>query len=75
MTEVGWIFNDGGKAIFNPATMELAKGERMSEANQQVLLVTSLGVSGRGTSSGEDFEMEKLHLRTEVSCMEPDRRL
>ncbi|KAF2682389.1 hypothetical protein K458DRAFT_307514 [Lentithecium fluviatile CBS 122367] len=61
-------------AIFDSSTMEAEKGEKISEARQKVVLVTSPGVVKRGKSTGEDFDKETLLLRMEVFCERPRAR-
>lgn len=54
--------------MYDPATMELEKGERPSEANQEVPFVTSPGMKQRRGSTSDGFEVENLLVRSEVFC-------
>ncbi|RYP67403.1 hypothetical protein DL770_008630 [Monosporascus sp. CRB-9-2] len=69
VARVFWVF--GGKETqikFDSTTMELEKGEKPSEANQEVLLVVAPAMKKRGKSAGEDFKTENMLLQMEVSC-------
>lgn len=69
VARVDWVFGiKKTSAMFDPTAMELEKGEKPSMANQQVLLVVAPAMKKRGKSTGEDFKVESMLLRMEVSC-------
>jgi len=69
VARVEWMFPKMGvKTMYDPATMELEKGEKPSKSQQEVLLAVSPAMKKRGKSTGEDFKAESLLLPMEVSC-------
>jgi hypothetical protein len=69
VARVEWVFpGKGGESVYDPATMELEKGEEPYKTNQEIVLAISPALKKRGKSTGEDFKLENLLLPLEVSC-------
>jgi hypothetical protein len=69
VARVEWVFPSRKLDImYDPAAMELEKGEKPSKVNQKVLLAVSPAMKKRGKSTGEDFKAENILVPMEVSC-------
>ena len=54
--------------LFDPELMELERGEKSVEGSQNVWLMLAPGLIKRGKSNGEDFHVQNLLLKMQVSC-------
>jgi hypothetical protein len=65
VARVIWIFDRGE---FDHSSMVLEGEEKPQIGRKEVQLVVAPGLKKRGKSTGEDFKLENMLLRTEVSC-------
>ena len=68
VAEIRWTFGADGPKRFDEASMELQQAEKRAVDGQRVQLVVAPGLIKRGRSTGEDYEMTNMLLRTTVSC-------
>lgn len=65
VARVIWVFDRGE---FDHSSMVLEGEEKPQIGRKEVQLVVAPGLKKRGKSTGEDFKLENMLLRTEVSC-------
>lgn len=68
VADVCWTFGADEARRFNEASMELQQAEKRAVDGQEVQFVVAPGLIKRGRSTGEDYEMTSILLRTTVSC-------
>ena len=68
VADICWTFGADGPRRFNEASMELQHAEKHAVDGQEVHFVVAPGLIKRGRSTGEDYEMTSILLRTTVSC-------
>ena len=68
VADICWTFSVDEPRRFDEASMELQHAERHAVDGQEVHLVVAPGLIKRGRSTGEDYEMTGILLRTTVSC-------
>lgn len=67
--EISWLCNAGNPArSFNPVLMELQRGEKSENENRTVESIVAPGIIKRGKSNGEDFNLQNIIMKMEVSC-------
>ncbi|KAK3946032.1 hypothetical protein QBC46DRAFT_370656 [Diplogelasinospora grovesii] len=74
MARVDWVFPPPPSSkdllvSFNPDDMAVGVGETTPRPGQYVSVVMAPALKKRGKSTGEDFEIENLLLKMEVTCM------
>ena len=68
VAEIQWVTGKNGPRAFDEASMELQQGEKRMSGGQEVQLVVAPGLIKRGRSTGEDYEVTNILLKTTVSC-------
>ena len=68
VADICWIFGADKPRRFDEASMEVQQAEKRAVDGQEVQFVVAPGLTKRGRSTGEDYEMESILLKTTVSC-------
>jgi hypothetical protein len=68
VAHVSWSFGDVSSLVFNPSTMEIKSGETEPGTGERVQFVVAPSLFKRGTSTGNDYDTERLVVPMEVSC-------
>ena len=68
VADICWTFGADEHRRFNEASMELQQAEKRAVDGQEVQFVVAPGLIKRGRSTGEDYEITSILLRTTVSC-------
>ena len=68
VADIYWTVSVDGPKGFTEASMEIQQAEKRAVEGQQVQLVVAPGLIKRGRSTGEDYEMTNILLKTTVSC-------
>lgn len=63
-----WYFPRRTPCGFDPETMDMISHKKQTEQSQVAQLILSPALVKRGNSSGEDFDVEEVHVKMEVEC-------
>ena len=71
VAELQWLTLERNESRhLNAETMNVEQGKKPTDASQSVFLVLAPGLIKRGKSTGEDFDVQYILLKMEVSCGE-----